>query len=309
MSENTNLVANHIESCSDGLSSILYKLGLRAKIFVRADVCGAWAMDTSDHHKAAFHLVERGTCWLHMENSQSPRLLSSGDFVVFPHEAKHCISSDPKPPPKEIINQIPDKGEGQITNLLCGYFEFQNRNMWPLLENLPEVVIFDMKSRGAQNTVSFLIQLIISELAQNKPGIEAALSQLSYLVFVEVLRSQIKSGLKGGLLKALADNQIGQALNLIHLNFQNDWTVEQFAHQVGMSRTAFSKKFLKMTNKTPMRYLAEWRMQEAIEMLTTTDQSVASIADNIGYKSVVAFRKAFRKISGKTPGKVRLEGL
>lgn len=54
-----------------------------------------------------------------------------------------------------------------------------------------------------------------------------------------------------------------------------------------------------------MRYLAEWRMREAADMLATSGASVASIAENVGYESEVAFRKAFRRITGQTPGKLR----
>ena len=54
-----------------------------------------------------------------------------------------------------------------------------------------------------------------------------------------------------------------------------------------------------------MRYLAEWRMQEAAYLLESTDLSVASIAERVGYGSEMAFRKAFRKIMDRTPGTVR----
>ncbi len=63
-----------------------------------------------------------------------------------------------------------------------------------------------------------------------------------------------------------------------------------------------------MVGKTPMRYLAEWRMQEASDMLRTTDASMATIAEKVGYGSEMAFHKAFRKITGETPGKVRRVG-
>ena len=75
-----------------------------------------------------------------------------------------------------------------------------------------------------------------------------------------------------------------------------------------MGRSVFSKKFVKMVGKTPMRYLAEWGMQEASDMLRTTDASMATIAEKVGYVSEMAFRKAFRKITGETPGKVRRVG-
>lgn len=298
-------MSNRTDELSDGLSAILTNLGLSAEIFMRADLCGDWAVDTSGHRKIAFHLVEEGYGWLHTTDSEPPRLLSGGDFVVFPHDAKHYISSGPEKPSKEQVNQIPDKLEGEITSLLCGFFEFRNRNAYPLLDELPEFIVLKLIQHGVQNETYFLLQLLIAELKQTQPGRGAALNQLAYLLFITVLRSQIKSGIGEGLLVALADSQIGRALNLVHVNFQDDWTVEKLAKRIGMSRTKFSERFTSLVGKPPMTYLAEWRMQEAAKLLQTTKASMADIANQVGYGSEMAFRKTFRKIMDKTPGAVR----
>ena len=298
-------MSNRPAEVSDGLSAILAKLGLKAEIFMHADLCGLWAMDTSGRRKVPFHLVEQGTGWLHSSDSEHPRLLGSGDFIVFPHDGPHCISNGPEPPPPEIINQIPDNPTGHITSLLCGFFEFQNRNAWPLLDSLPNVIVLDLKEGGRQHSAYPLVQLMISELQQNQPGMGAALNELAHLLFIQILRMQVEMGASAGLLFALADKQIGSALNVLHLNYQHDWSVAELASEVGMSRSVFSEKFLNLVGKTPMRYLAEWRMLEATDMLRNTDASMATIAENIGYSSEMAFRKAFRKITGETPGQVR----
>ena len=305
MFTSTNFISNRPDQASDGLSTILAKLGMKAEIFMQADLCGLWAMDISGQRKVPFHLVEQGTGWLHTSNSQPPRLLGSGDFVVFPHDAPHCITSDPNAPPPHIINRVPEKPTGRITSLLCGFFEFRNRNAWPLLDSLPNVIVLDLKEGGRQHSAYPLVQLMISELERNQQGMGAALNELAYLLFIQVLRMQIESGASAGLLFALADKQIGRALNLLHLNFEHDWTVAELAEAVSMSRSVFSEKFVSMVGKTPMRYLAEWRMQEASDMLRNTDACMATVAEDVGYGSEMAFRKAFRKITGETPGKVR----
>lgn len=298
-------MSNHPVSPSDGLSAILSKLGLEVEIFMQADLCGQWAMDTSGFRKVPFHLVERGTGWLHSSDTDTPQLLGSGDFIVFPHNAAHCISSGPDRPPSEIINKIPKNPKGRITSLLCGFFGFRNRNAWPLLDSLPDVIVLDLKESGRQHSAYPLVQLMISELEQDLPGKGDALNNLAYLLFIQVLRVQIEAGTSAGLLRALSDKQIGHVLNLLHTNYQRDWAVAELANEVAISRSVFSEKFVRLVGKTPMRYLAEWRMQEASSMLRNTDYSITIIADAVGYGSEMAFRKAFRKITGKTPGMVR----
>lgn len=292
---------------SDGLSAVLARLDLTAEIFMHADLCGQWAMDTSGHRKVPFHLIERGTAWLHTSDAE-PRLLGSGDFVVFPHDAAHRVSSDAEPPPDAIVNQVPDDRAGRHTSLLCGFFVFRNRNAWPLLDSLPDVVVLDLKEGGRHNATYPLVQLMISELEQNRPGVGAALDMLACLLFIQVLRARIASGAGTGLLHALGDAQIGHALNLIHLKYGDDWSVERLAREVGMSRSVFSEKFSAMVGRTPMRYLGEWRMREAAELLRNTGESMADIAETVGYRSEIAFRKAFRNIMGEPPGKVRRGG-
>lgn len=290
---------------SDALSDILRRMRLKAEIYARPDYCGTWAVDTSGHRKAAFHLIERGSGWLHTGDGE-PRPLTSGDFMLFPHDAPHRLANSRTEPDPAVINQPePEVLTGPVTSLLCGFFEFQSKAAWPLLDGLPQVVVLDLKDSSRQQGTHALLQLIISELERHEPGCDAAVNELAYVLFIHVLRSQMEQGLSQGLLGALADPKIGMALNCIHSNFASDWTVDRLASEVAMSRSAFAKRFSELVGMTPIRYLTEWRMQEARDLLETTDQSIAEIAEKSGYQSEVAFRKAFKSVVGQTPGSVR----
>jgi len=72
-----------------------------------------------------------------------------------------------------------------------------------------------------------------------------------------------------------------------------------------MSRSNFSQYFRKLLGLTPMKYLTMWRMNEARILLRTSALSMAQIAERSGYESEVAFRKAFKKLLGETPGAIR----
>ncbi len=150
-----------------------------------------------------------------------------------------------------------------------------------------------------------LIQQIISELEKQLAGADAVINQLAYVLFIHVLRAEMHRGLKCGLLSALTDTRIGHALNHIHTNPGDDWTVERLARQCGMSRSNFAQRFNRLVGVTPMRYVTGWRMQEAVELLESTNLSIAVIAERCGYLSEVAFRKAFRSVIGDPPGLVR----
>lgn len=297
------------EQSSDALTAILQRLRLRAGVFVHADFCGTWAVDTSGHRKVPFHLIGRGSGWLHTNDTEEPRLLSAGDLVVFPHDARHVISSSASPPDVSLINRpIDPEAEGPTTSMLCGFFEFQSKAAWPLLDGLPNAIVLDLQEAGRVMGTPSLIQLLISELKNASPGADAAVNQLAYVLFIYVLRAEMQRGLGHGLLCALSDPKIGHALNLIHADPEAEWTLEMLARNIGMSRSAFAERFKQLVGTTPMRYVTEWRMQEAVDLLQTTGLSIAAIAERCGYASEVAFRKAFRSVVGVPPGKFRRMG-
>jgi transcriptional regulator GlxA family with amidase domain len=53
--------------------------------------------------------------------------------------------------------------------------------------------------------------------------------------------------------------------------------------------------------RSPIRYLTEWRMHLAEELLATTDVGVAAIARRVGYDSEEAFSRAFNRARGLSP--------
>ncbi|MEL7536468.1 MAG: AraC family transcriptional regulator [Pseudomonadota bacterium] len=289
---------------TDALSSILNRLRLTAGLFTEATFCGAWAVDTSGARMATFHLIQSGDSWLQLDGEE-PRRLRPGDFVLFPRDAKHLITSSEKLPKSVIVNEYPAlEPELPTTEMLCGYFEFRSRMVWPILDSLPEVLVIDLH-QSPLNETRALLQLLLNEAKGGQPGRSAVIDLLVEVLFVHALRCHIASGTSAGLLKLFAEPRLGSALNCIHAEPGRGWSVASLADVAGMSRASFSQKFKDAVNDTPMNYLGKWRMQVAIEALTTTEQSVAQIADDVGYGSEAAFRHAFRNIVGATPGDVR----
>ena len=289
----------------DALSEILRRLRLTAEIYARPDYCGSWAVDTSGHRKMAFHLIERGNAWLHTSDAE-PVPMISGELVLFPRDAPHVLAGSAERPAPASINQPPpDELEGPVTSLLCGFFEFQSKAAWPLLDGLPDVVSLNLRDSSASPGTSSLLQLVVAELTRNRPGVDAVINELAYVLFVHVLRSQMDAGLSGGLLRALAERKIGRTLNQLHADLAAPWTVDKLADAANMSRSAFAKQFHALVGMSPMRYVSEWRMAAARDLLETTETSMADIAERVGYRSEVAFRKAFRNVVGETPGAVR----
>ena len=71
------------------------------------------------------------------------------------------------------------------------------------------------------------------------------------------------------------------------------------------SRSTFSERFTRLIKMTPMEFVATWRMQLAAGWLAGSHANMLDIALRCGYESEAAFRKAFKRIIGLPPRKIR----
>jgi AraC-like DNA-binding protein len=104
---------------------------------------------------------------------------------------------------------------------------------------------------------------------------------------------------------ALADPAIGESLKRMHGDPAHDWTIEELAKVVGMSRSAFAARFAELVGEPPLHYLTHWRMTKAAQQLRESDTSISAIAEQVGYRSSAAFMKAFTRARGTGPGAYR----
>jgi transcriptional regulator GlxA family with amidase domain len=65
------------------------------------------------------------------------------------------------------------------------------------------------------------------------------------------------------------------------------------------------ERFREVLGRSPIRYLTEWRMHLAEELLDTTELGVVPIARRVGYESEEAFSRAFKRMHGDSPGRWR----
>ena len=103
----------------------------------------------------------------------------------------------------------------------------------------------------------------------------------------------------------LRDERVQKALELMHGDLTQRWTVTKLAKRVGLSRPAFARKFVEGTGVSPLRYLTRARMKRAAELLRTTNDGLARIGTQVGYVSEFAFNRAFKRAYQVAPGTFR----
>jgi len=100
--------------------------------------------------------------------------------------------------------------------------------------------------------------------------------------------------------------QLEQALRQ---NLSQQWTVEEMAAIAGMGTTLFNEKVKSYTGFTPLIYLINIRISEAIKLLKKKDVTITDIALDTGFYSSQHFSTTFKKLTGYTPSEFRRNNL
>ena len=86
---------------------------------------------------------------------------------------------------------------------------------------------------------------------------------------------------------------------------RRDVTIGDVCAAIGTSERSLRRAFLATTGMTWRQYLQESRLLKAMALLAEDDQNLLSIAVTVGYHSVSAFTRAFRRYAGEAPSAYR----
>jgi AraC-like DNA-binding protein len=88
-------------------------------------------------------------------------------------------------------------------------------------------------------------------------------------------------------------------------DLSRQWTVEEMAALVGLGTTLFNDKVKSFSGFSPINYLINIRISEAIKLLKLKDISLTDIALDTGFYSSQHFSTTFKKLTGYTPSEFR----
>jgi AraC-like DNA-binding protein len=269
---------------------------LTGAIFFAIDASAPWVVETPAareigphlmpgvEHVIEYHVITGGSCWGGVVG-EPPVRLETGDIIVFPQGDAHVMASAPGmrgPPDLEALERartgpLPvvvkqDGGQAERTEVICGFLRCDARPFNPLLAALPRVIHVSRQASG-DGMLEQLVRLALAESNARRAGGECMLARLSELLFVEVVRRYLSTlpPEDVGWLAGLRDDGVGRALGKLHDRPTNDWTLDDLARDVGLSRSVLADRFTHFVGVPPMQYLAQWRMQLAATLLVEYD--------------------------------------
>lgn len=309
------------------LADVLRRIHLASAVFLRGEFTEPWAFASVDaqtlcqivqplaRRLVLFHVAVEGCFSIELAGGESATA-QAGDAVVLPYCDMHTMGFPRGTPPVSIASLVPmppwqqmpvvrHGGGGTPTRILCGYLHCAELLFNPLLRALPRLIHVRPGSQQAAQWRQASLRYAAEQADQAGGAAMPLLARLPELVLADCLQQYAQELPPGrtGWLAALRDPVLGRALVLLHARPAEAWTVELLAQKAAVSRSVLAERFAQSLGVSPMRYLTQWRMQLAADLLRDEPRlGVAAVAERVGYDSGAAFSRAFKRCLGAAPG-------
>ncbi|PBQ03356.1 AraC family transcriptional regulator [Pseudomonas congelans] len=310
-----------MQSSNDPISELLLGMRLFGVQFRRLEVAPPLGVGFSNAiGRAQFHFVGRGPVWLRSAENVLYKL-DTGDAVLIPRGGHHAILTAEDTAASDVQlfdpstgisagvhNPAGDEEGGAVDHAIifscCMALELGG--MQPLVAAMPDV----MQVSTLLDTCPELRPMLVAmerEALMLQAGHAGILARLAEVVAALLVRGWVAGGCGNatGWLGALQDPRLSRAIVMMHQHPGRNWTVATLAHEARHSRSVFAQRFLAATGIPPLQYLTALRMRLAVHSLSREHCSLEAVANQLGYGSMAAFSRAFKRSTGVSPGAVR----
>jgi AraC-like DNA-binding protein len=303
----------------EALNGLLDQPRARGAFLLRSVLDPPWCLRVADRAALSLVTVVRGHAWIVPGNGRAAGL-RPGDVAIMRGPEPYTLADDPATPVQIVIHPgqqcTTTRGRDMTqemslgvrtwgdnldagTVLLSGTYRLESEVSRRLLRGLPAMLV--------GRTDQPLVALLTAELAKDGPGQELVLDRLLDLLLITALRSSLVAtdGSGHGWYRAQHDPFVGPALRLLHAEPAYGWTVANLAGRVGVSRAALARRFVDLVGEPPMKYLTDFRLDLAADLLRERDGTIAAVARQVGYGSAFALSTAFKRVRGVSPQEYR----
>lgn len=88
-------------------------------------------------------------------------------------------------------------------------------------------------------------------------------------------------------------------------NVHRHVTIDDMARATASSARTLARRTAEALGTTPQRFAQRLRVERAVHLLETTRQSVEEVSASVGYADPAAFRRVFRRETGRSPRELR----
>jgi len=100
----------------------------------------------------------------------------------------------------------------------------------------------------------------------------------------------------------LDEEFMNKVMNVVNAHLsEEEFSIEQFGHEAGMSRSQIHRKLKALTGKSPSVYLRSIRLSKAKQMIQRREANISEISYKVGFSSPAYFSRCFKEEFGYPP--------
>lgn len=151
------------------------------------------------------------------------------------------------------------------------------------------------------NEAGRILGTIAQEIHNNEIGFVTRINHLVDELLITITRQLTRQN------NAVRDfpKAFMQLEEALRKDLSHQWSVEEMAAIAGMGITLFNERVKSYTGFTPINYLINIRISEALKLLKKKEVAITDIALDLGFYSSQHFSTTFKKLTGYTPGEFR----
>jgi AraC-like DNA-binding protein len=147
---------------------------------------------------------------------------------------------------------------------------------------------------------------IVKEKNSPSPESDMVANHLLGALLAELARCLLHRKPKADTRKGMAASQAGAIVKrYIHENYTMELSLKHLAGLVFVSPFHLCRIYKQETGMTPIQYIIHYRIEVSKQHLSSSDETIGTIAKKVGYDSETYFQNIFKKITGLTPGQYR----
>ncbi|MFM1913953.1 MAG: Xylan 1,4-beta-xylosidase [Bacteroidota bacterium] len=218
-----------------------------------------------------------------------------GDLILLGSNLPHCWQNDRS-------NLLLEDPKGENSEAIVIHFS-ENIILNNGLENLKSLLEIAKQGISLDKFQSFNLKNRILKFNSKDP-----LDQLIDLLFILKQIQLEQENIR--ILNPIKENyhlnntdleRINKVYSYIIANFTHEVHLDEAAHLANMTETAFCRYLKKVTRKTFIEIVTDFRIKFACEQLKNTEKSVLEICFESGFGNVSHFNKIFKKNRNQTP--------
>ena len=243
------------------------------------------------HHSLEILLIATGSMEANINDMRL--LLHEGDFVLInsgdihstgcSEHSRICVLQIPYP---LLKSNIPEYDRIRFCTGPCGDGK-TDAAFRLLLQKLQDC--------GGQN-------MNLRKQSEQRPGLSLHFKSLLYeLLYLCVSRYQLPETDRGGRFSDTERARLIAVTDYVNEHYTEPVALQDAAAVVALNPEYFCRFFKKIIGKSPVSYIYEYRIKQAIILLQTTDAPVMDICLDCGFNNLGNFLREFKKDTGFTP--------